>query len=106
MSFGDGSFKALEEDDWSDVVRKVAHGYLFHGCDDCPMYAIAEVCDSKPINCTLLHLSRVHEYFESIVQCRDCLSLSEAADGSPYCGDWMRRVPLDGFCFKGKRRDA
>ena len=43
---------------------------------------------------------------EQVVRCRDCMSLCEADDGSSYCGDWMRKVPLDGFCFKGERRDA
>lgn len=106
MSFGDGSFKALDDDDWSAVLRKAAYGYLFYGCDDCPMHVIVEVCDAKPINCALLHLSNVHKCFKSIVFCDDCLSLSDASDGSRYCGQWMRKVPMDGFCHLGVRRDV
>lgn len=42
----------------------------------------------------------------AIVRCRDCLSLSEASDGSPYCGRLMRKVPPVGYCHLGERRES
>lgn len=42
---------------------------------------------------------------EEVVRCRDCLSLSDASDGIRYCGQWMRKVPMDGFCHLGVRSD-
>ena len=42
----------------------------------------------------------------AVVRCRDCLSLSEASDGSRYCGQLMRKVPMNGFCHLGVRRDV
>lgn len=41
---------------------------------------------------------------EKVVRCRDCVSLSEARDGSAYCGRWCRKVPTDGFCHMGEER--
>ena len=41
-----------------------------------------------------------------VVRCRDCLSLSEASDGSRYCGQWMRKVPSYGYCHLGEREEG
>lgn len=42
----------------------------------------------------------------AVVRCRDCLSLSEASDGSRYCGQWMRKVPSYGYCHLGERKES
>ncbi len=41
-----------------------------------------------------------------LVRCRDCVNCATAADGSgPYCAHWSRRVPWDGYCHLGERKD-
>ena len=43
----------------------------------------------------------VEQMPSGIVSCRECLSY---ADG--LCGQWERRVPLDGYCHLVLRRDS
>lgn len=38
---------------------------------------------------------------KEVVRCRDCLSYTDS-----ICGQWERKVPLDGYCHLGLRRDA
>ena len=41
-----------------------------------------------------------------LVRCRDCWNMAVATDGSRYCAHWSRRVPLDGFCHLGERKES
>lgn len=42
---------------------------------------------------------------EPLVRCADCWNLAVSTDGSRYCAHWMRKVPLDGYCHLGERKD-
>lgn len=41
-----------------------------------------------------------------LVRCRNCVNCATAADGSgPYCAHWSLRVPWEGYCHLGERKD-
>lgn len=66
------------------------------------------VSEDKPYEC----ITETEGYGEpwrfvrELVRCEDCANLAEASDGTRYCAHWSRRVPLDGFCHLGERREG
>lgn len=43
----------------------------------------------------------------SLVRCRDCVNHRLSSDeGGPCCAHWWRRVPWDGYCHMGEKKEC
>lgn len=84
---------------WASGWRRAVSEYII-GFTDCVEEAHMALTEQphrsfygQPLTCEL-------------VRCRDCVNCATAADGSgPYCAHWSRRVPWDGYCHLGERRE-
>lgn len=84
---------------WASGWRRAVSEYII-GFTDCVEEAHMALTEQphrsfygQPLTCEL-------------VRCRDCVNCATAADGSgPYCAHWSRRVPWDGYCHLGERKD-
>lgn len=48
-----------------------------------------------------------HVMREQVVRCRDCFSARfEEGKASPLCMEWLKAVPLDGYCHRGERMES
>lgn len=56
--------KEKEELTTSKVLMQIGAHYLCNGCDGCGFSEIADVCDTRPINCIYMALSFYFEHLE------------------------------------------
>ena len=45
-----------DEKTTSEILLSIGTHYFCNGCDDCPFYTVAEVCNTVPLNCCWMKL--------------------------------------------------